>query len=108
MALNSVSDDVGLKQILNSPGRLLSAIQTLESHFAVVTAPEKAKEYNHVLANTLADLTSLKSQVTDTAEDKKAAEIAAATVKTMPAIAIGAAGAAVLATGSLDIEKVAD
>jgi hypothetical protein len=108
-ALNAVTDDAGLKQILNSPGNLLSAIQTLEAHFAVVTAPEKAKEYNHVLANTLADLTSLKSQVTDTAEDKKAAEVAAATVKTMPAIAAGSVGAAALATGStLDLEKVAD
>lgn len=53
-----------------------------------MTAPEKAKEYNHVLANTLADLTSLKSQVTDTAEDKKAAEIAAVAFKAMPAVAV--------------------
>ena len=90
ISLNAVKDDVGLKQILNSPGNLLSAIQTLESHFALATAPEKAKEYNHVLANTLADLTSLKSQVTDTAEDKKSAEVTAIAVKAMPAVAIAA------------------
>ena len=89
-SLSAISDDTGLKQILNSPGNLLSAIQTLEAHFAAATAPEKAKEYNHVLANTLADLTSLKSQVTDTAEDKKSAEVAAIAVKAMPAVAIAA------------------
>lgn len=89
-SLSAISDDTGLKQILNSPGNLLSAIQTLEAHFAAATAPEKAKEYNHVLANTLADLTSLKSQVTDTAEDKKSAEVAAIAVKAMPAVAVAA------------------
>ncbi len=89
-SLSAISDDTGLKQILNSPGNLLSAIETLEAHFALATAPEKAKEYNHVLANTLADLTSLRSQVTETAEDKKAAEVAAIAVKTMPAVAVAA------------------
>ena len=97
VSLDAVRDDVGLKQILNSPGNLLSAIQTLEAHFALATAPEKAKEYNHVLANTLADLTSLRSQVTDTAEDKKAAEVAAVAVKAMPAVAVAA-----IATGGAE------
>ena len=96
-SLNAVKDDAGLKQILNSPGNLLSAIQTLEAHFALATAPEKAKEYNHVLASTLADLTSLRSQVTETAEDKKAAEVAAVAVKAMPAVAVAA-----IATGGAE------
>lgn len=75
-ALASVKSDVELKQLLKIPGKLSSAIDQLNEYFRKLNAPEKAKDYNRVLAGTLADLTSLKAQVSNSVEDKKAAEVA--------------------------------
>lgn len=51
-------------------------IQTLERYFSQLNAAEKQKGYNLVLGNTLADLTSLKAQVTQVHEDIQVTEAA--------------------------------
>lgn len=81
-ALNSIDTDAKLKQILETPGRLSSTINTLKDYLAKA---DKQKSYNTVLSHTLADLTGLKAQITKKPEDKKAAELAQAAV---PALAV--------------------
>jgi len=81
-ALNSIDTDAKLKQILETPGRLSSTINTLKDYLAKA---DKQKSYNTVLSHTLADLTGLKAQITEKPEDKKAAELAQAAV---PALAV--------------------
>jgi hypothetical protein len=82
--LAGIKTDAELKAALSGPGRLTSVIKTLEDYFVKLGAAEKWKEYNRVLASTLADLTSLKAQVTQVAEDKKAAEVAQTQVAALP------------------------
>ena len=81
-ALNSIDTDAKLRQILETPGRLSSTINTLKDYLAKA---DKQKSYNAVLSHTLADLTGLKAQITEKPEDKKAAELAQAAV---PALAV--------------------
>ena len=92
-ALNSIDTDAKLKQILETPGRLSSTINTLKDYLAKA---DKQKSYNAVLSHTLADLTGLKAQITEKPEDKKAAELAQAAV---PALAVTTAWA--LATDTM-------
>ncbi len=56
----------------------------MERYLQALNAPEKAKEYNRVLAITIADLQSLRVQLTQTSEDTKIAEVARANVPAAP------------------------
>lgn len=74
-ALSAIKDDTALKNGLESPGRLASVMNTLKDYLANA---DKQKWYNTVLSNTFADLTTLRAQMTEKAEDKKDAEAARA------------------------------
>ncbi len=74
-ALSAIKDDTALKNGLESPGRLASVMNTLKDYLANA---DKQKWYNTVLSHTFADLTTLKAQMTEKAEDKKDAEVARA------------------------------
>ena len=71
--LGSLENDTTLKNALKWPGRLSQTIQTLRIY---LDKADKAKEHNTVLSQTLADLTSLKAEMTEDTEDRKTAEIA--------------------------------
>lgn len=80
-ALWSIDSDEKLKQILETPGRLSSVINSLKDYLAKA---DNQKAYNNVLSHTFADLTGLRAQMTETAEDKKEADLAKAS---LPALA---------------------
>ena len=95
IALNSITTDEQLKQILATPGNLASSINDLKDYLAKADAKKK---YNTVLSRTFADLTDLKAKVTENPEDKKAAELAQAAV---PALATATGVLATDAMGGL-------
>ena len=74
-SLATLDSDAKLKQALENPGRLGATINSLKDYLAKADAQ---KSYNAVLSHTLADLTWLKAQMTERAEDKKEAEAAKA------------------------------
>ena len=82
--LEKITNDIELKSALNIPGVLGNTIQSLWDYLAKA---DKQKEYNGVLSSTFADLTDLKAKVTDTAEDKKNAEVAKAAIPILTAAA---------------------
>lgn len=82
--LEKITNDIELKSALNIPGVLGNTIQSLGDYLAKA---DKQKEYNGVLSSTFADLTDLKAKVTDTAEDKKNAEVAKAAIPVLTAAA---------------------
>lgn len=92
--LGTIDTDAKLKQILETPGQLSSVINNLKDYLAKA---DKQKSYNTVLSHTLADLTGLKAQITESAEDKKEAELAQAAVPAAIAVTTGTLG-----TGAID------
>ncbi len=92
--LGTIDTDAKLKQILETPGQLSSVINNLKDYLAKA---DKQKSYNTVLSHTLADLTGLKAQMTERAEDKKEAELAQAAVPVTIAATTG-----ILGTGAID------
>lgn len=80
--LGTITTDKELKAQLNAPGVLAGTIADLESYFSTLNAQDKQKEYNKVVASTIADLSSLKAQVSGTFDDARKAEQARATANT--------------------------
>lgn len=80
--LGSLEDDAALKNAIKWPGKLSITIQTLTTY---LDKADKAKEHNTVLLKTLADLTSLKAQMTENTEDQRVAEVAKVAVATSAA-----------------------
>ncbi len=72
--LVSIQNDAELKIAMKWPGRFSSILKTLENYSSQLSQAEKEKWYNRVLAGTLADLTTLKSQVIQVVEDKNTDE----------------------------------
>lgn len=83
-ALSAISTDAQLKWILSAPGRLASTIQGFETHLKWLKDAERNLWYNRVLASTMADLTSLRAQMTENPADKREAEAALASIPRPP------------------------
>ena len=80
--LGSLENDAALKNAIKWSGKLSITIQTLTTY---LDKADKAKEHNTVLSQTLADLTSLKAQMTENTEDQRVAEVAKVAVATSAA-----------------------
>jgi hypothetical protein len=74
--LSTLKSDTELKKLLSWPTELNATLQTFQTHLEALRAPEKAKEYNRVLASAFADLTTLKSELTAVPQDQQTAEVA--------------------------------
>ena len=79
-----MKDDYMLKTALNSPRRLGQLIDELNVYFKEIKEADKTKQYNHVLGNTLTDLTTLRSQVTQAPQDQVKAKEVATAVAALP------------------------